>query len=158
MPLRNGCWQHRRALPMADQEDDDVGYQRPPKANQFQKGRSGNPRGRPRGITNFKTDLAAELRETLVLTENGREKRITKQRAFIKTLTAAAIKKDIRAVNALLACMRLFGVGNEEAPVDNSGREDLDFLESYLASQRQRGNGKADVGATETPSKKRKKK
>jgi hypothetical protein len=125
---------------MADSDDDDgVGYQRPPKASQFRKGHSGNPRGRPKGATSFKTDLAAELRETLVLTENGREKRITKQRALIKTLTAAAIKKDIRAVSALLACMRIFGVGAEEsAPPETAQSADLDFLEAYLAGQRQR--------------------
>ena len=65
-------------------------------------------------MTSFKADLAAELQETLVLTENGKQRRVTKQRAFVKTLTAAAIKKDIRAVTALLACMRFFGVGAED--------------------------------------------
>ena len=60
----------------------------------------------------FKDDLSAELREKLTLIENGTERRVTKQRAFAKTLIAAAIKKDIRAVNALLACMKLFGVGS----------------------------------------------
>jgi hypothetical protein len=124
---------------MPGNQDDDAGYRRPPKSTQFKKGQSGNPKGRPKGTASFKSDLDAELREKLVLTENGREKRITKQRAFIKTLMAAAIKKDIRAVNALLACMRLFGGGNEEQPTnsENADPADLEFLESYLLRQRQ---------------------
>lgn len=123
-----------------DPDDDDVGYGRPPRATQFRKGASGNPRGRPRGANSFKTDLAAELREKLTLTENGKERRITKQRAFIKTLTAAAIKKDIRAVNALLACMRYFGVGHEEQVAETSDVEDLEILENYLKRERGRQN------------------
>lgn len=110
------------------------------KRTQFKKGQSGNPSGRPKGAKSFKSDLAAELQEKLVITEHtGRQKRITKQQALIKTLTAAAIKKDIRAVTALLACMRLFGVGDDELPTQsqNADPADLDFLEAYLVRQRQ---------------------
>src|ERR1700676_5666256 len=82
-------------------EQNGGGHGRPPKHGQFKKGQSGNPKGRPKKVSSFKTDLAAELQEKLSLTENGKERKITKQRAFIKTLTAAAIKKDIRAVNAV---------------------------------------------------------
>ena len=117
-------------------EQNGGGHGRPPKHGQFKKGQSGNPRGRPKKVSSFKADLAAELQEKLSLTENGKERKISKQRAFCKTLVAAAIKKDIRAVNALLACMRYFGVGAEEQTAENVDLDDLDLLETYLAQQR----------------------
>lgn len=128
---------------MPRDHDQEVGYRRPPKRTQFRKGQSGNPRGRPKIVTSFKSDLAAELQEKLILTESGRERKITKQRAFIKTLTAAAIKKDIRAVNALLACMRLFGVGEDTvSAADKVDLDDLELLEAYVTQQRkQQGHG-----------------
>ena len=138
---------------MTDSSEDDVGYRRPPRHSQFKKGQSGNPKGRRKASASFRSDLLAELQEKLVLTENGREKRITKQRAFIKTLTAAAIKKDIRAVNALLACMRLFGATDDEPPDKGADPGDLEFLESYLAKQRKT----QDPSAASPPPKTRKK-
>jgi Family of unknown function (DUF5681) len=119
-----------------DFEKNGGGRGRPPKHSQFKKGQSGNPTGRPKKVASFKSDLAAELQEKLSVTENGRERKISKQKAFCKTLVAAAIKKDIRAVNALLACMRLFGVGAEEPITESVDLEDLDLLETYLTQQR----------------------
>ena len=121
-----------------DADDGNSGYRRPPKNTRFKKGISGNPSGRPKKISNFKSDLAAELQEKIMLTENGKERRITKQRAFIKTLTAAAIKNDIRAVSALLACMRYFGVGTDETPTDTVDTDDLEILQNYIERERQR--------------------
>ena len=119
-------------------DDSREGFGRPPKHAQFKKGVSGNPRGRPKRATDFKTDLAAELQERIVVTENGKQRRVTKQRAFVKTLTAAAIKKDIRAVNALLACIKYFGVGSEEKIAESADTDDLDVLENYVQRERQR--------------------
>jgi len=93
-----------------DREDDAVGYKRPPRHSQFMPGRSGNPHGRRKNVQNFKTDLLDELREQIPIRENGRERRISKQRAFIKALVAAAIKGDMRATNALVSfCTRSLG-------------------------------------------------
>ena len=139
MQLPNGGWLPQRGQTMVgDAGNGDAGFRRPPRHGQFKKGTSGNPRGRPKKVSSFKADLATELGEKIVLTENGKERRITKQRAFIKTLTAAAIKKDIRAVNALLACMRYFGVGAEEQTPDSADTDDIDILENYVKRERLR--------------------
>lgn len=80
-----------------------VGYGRPPKAKQFKPGHSGNPKGRPKGSRNLATDLAAELGEQITVREDGRPRRISKQRALIKSLMARALQGDVRATAAMLA-------------------------------------------------------
>ena len=80
-----------------------VGYGKPPKAKQFKPGRSGNPKGRPKGSRNLATDLAAELGEQITVREEGRSRRISKQRALIKSLMARALQGDVRATAAMLA-------------------------------------------------------
>ena len=120
-------------------DEDTVGYKRPPKSSQFKSGQSGNPKGRKKHVANFKTDLTAELRELIVVRENGRERRITKQQAFIKTLMALAIKGDIRAINAIVACTRNFGTGAEMATEDGGiDPDDLNILQNYLDRQTQK--------------------
>jgi hypothetical protein len=113
--------------------DDPVGYKRPPKSSQFQRGKSGNPRGRPKGATNFKSDLAAEMRERITLRDkNGRPLKITKQRALIKMLFSSALQNEKSAITALLACMRYFGAGTEEPAPETVDLEDLDMIKDYV--------------------------
>src|SRR5437870_10721126 len=81
----------------------EVGYRKPPKTTRFEAGKSGNPKGRPKGSTNLATDLSAELNEQITVREGGQARRLTKQRALIKSLTARALQGDVRATTALLA-------------------------------------------------------
>jgi hypothetical protein len=81
----------------------DVGYHKPPEATRFKPGKSGNPKGRPKGSASLATDLSAELGEQITVREGGQPRRISKQRALVKSLMAKALQGDVRATTALLA-------------------------------------------------------
>ena len=87
------------------QNDDDVGFGKPPKHTQFKPGQSGNPAGRPKGTKNLKTDLEEELRELITIREGGNQKIVSKQRAMLKSLTAKAVQGDPRAAAIVIDMM-----------------------------------------------------
>ena len=73
---------------MRDDEKPDyrVGYKKPPLHARFKKGKSANPRGRPRGSKNLSTLLDDALNEPVVVTENGKSRRITKWQLGVRQL------------------------------------------------------------------------
>ncbi len=78
-----------------------VGYGKPPPQRRFQSGQSGNPKGRPRGSKNLTTLLQQALDEKVIITENGRRKRITKREAWAKQLANKAASGDSRTAKFL---------------------------------------------------------
>ena len=78
-----------------------VGYGRPPRHAGFQKGRSGNPKGRPKGSKNLATLLGEALDEKVSLTENGRRRRVTKRELVIKQLVNKSASADLHAIKQL---------------------------------------------------------
>jgi hypothetical protein len=82
-----------------------VGYGRPPEATRFKRGQSGNPRGRPRNRHN---DVPYDtlLGQMVTVREDGRERRVTAAEAFILQLTKKGLEGDRASARASLAKRR----------------------------------------------------
>jgi hypothetical protein len=112
-----------------------VGYASPPEHSRWGKGHSGNPRGRPKRKADVQDDLMAELAEVIQITEGGKTKRITKQRALIKALTAHGLKGDTRAANILIAmCAKAIAAQTGAAAPDLTAN-DRKIVDDYLERQ-----------------------
>jgi hypothetical protein len=88
-------------------DDARPGYKRPPKATRFKSGVSGNPRGRPKGSRNLKTDLTTLLKKRITVREDGNVRRLSRQEAMLLGLFSKAVRGDVKATNSILAmCMK----------------------------------------------------
>ena len=121
-----------------------VGHKCPPVHTRFKKGQSGNPKGRPRGTLNFRTDLIKELAEAIVVNEGGARRKITKQRAFIKAMMARALQGDPRAANSLLlAIAKLLPTPEPEAaPASILSADDEAILTAFLDRHGKQAGGR----------------
>jgi hypothetical protein len=91
-----------------------VGYAKPPMHSQFRKGRSGNPKGRPRASRALTGIWLSVWNEKVTVTENGQRRRITKQEAAIKQLANKAAGGDKRAIEAMI---RFQAMLSSDAPI-----------------------------------------
>lgn len=86
----------------------EVGYGKPPKANQFKPGHSGNPRGRPKKpkITDFAMIVEKELQQTVRGKINGEAKSLSKLEAWISALSNNAIRGNMPAGRLLFSILQ----------------------------------------------------
>jgi len=124
----------------------EVGYRKPPKHTRFKPGQSGNPRGRPKGTNNLKTDLMEELRENIVIREGDQSHKVSKQRAFVKTLVARTLKGDARSATLLTSMMmRLLETGEGAPAVAESLLDDEHEILLAFEDRVRRGSNRDDA-------------
>ncbi len=117
----------------------EVGYGRPPKSGQFKKGKSGNPKGRPKGAKGVRASLKRELETKITVREGGRQLRISKAEAMARQFTNSALKGDMKALLVILKVdSEIFdtngaAVGEESSPLA-PGAIDYAILRDFFLS------------------------
>jgi hypothetical protein len=103
----------------------------------------GRARGRrPKGTPNLASDWKEELSETIVITENGKKKRVSKQRAVVKATANGAMKGQDRKIELVHR-----HAADIEAAARVSRRPDDSILDAWLDEQlRRRGALSGKVG------------
>ncbi len=82
-----------------------MGYCRPPRAQRFRPGQSGNPRGRPKSARGLSALVKRALDEKVEAKENGKLRRITKLEAVVKQLVNRAANGDQRATQFVFSLL-----------------------------------------------------
>jgi hypothetical protein len=132
-------------MPPDPNEDDQepayaVGYRKPPRHTRFQPGVSGNPRGRPKAAKNLSTLVHEALNELVVVTENGRRRKLSKRQAVIKQLVNRSAQGDLKAMQMLFSTMhdieRASDAASAEPAFDAADEKVLALLEARLLASR----------------------
>jgi hypothetical protein len=92
-----------------------IGHGNPPKANQFPPGRSGNPKGRPKGRKDINTILHERLNKRIKIREGGLTKTVSVLEAKIIQLTKLMLEGDEKATNLILKLLQHYGHNAEDA-------------------------------------------
>ena len=108
------------------------GYKNPPVEHQFQKGKSGNPKGRPRKKKQSSSDLSLdimaslhrELGKTISVQENGQHKEVTKLDAFSAQLVAQSVNGKPSQQKMLLGLLT-------HSKHETTEKQTLEQLQSY---------------------------
>ena len=92
----------KRRRPKVNASDHKIGYGKPPRHSRFKLGQSGNPKGRPKGARNFRTDVKATLEAPVKVTREGRPRKVSTQEAMLLRLREKALSGDSRALDRLI--------------------------------------------------------
>jgi hypothetical protein len=128
---------------MTNETSDDgfaVGYKKPPQHSRFQPGRSGNPRGKQKGVRNFGSDVKRTLEVPVRLNDQGRARRVSTQEAALLRLREKALNGDARSIVQILELAKIF---NNSTAVESVGdvalaAEDQAILDAYAEEVRSR--------------------
>ena len=117
MPRKSGP---KLTPPSSEAHSSEVGYKRPPVANQFKKGVSGNPRGRSKGARNkrpalheerLKGIILDEAYRTIKVNEGAKQLTLSIAQAVVRALAVNAARGQLRSAQAFMALVS----GTEQA-------------------------------------------
>jgi hypothetical protein len=108
-----------------------VGYGRPPRHSQFKPGQSGNPTGKRKGVKNFSTEVRQALSSPVAITNNGRSRNVSTQRAALMRLCEKGLKGDPRALDRLIDLCLTHNSSDQTDSGGNSSAEDEAIMAAF---------------------------
>lgn len=124
---------------MSHDDDYDVGYGKPPKHSQFKPGESGNPKGRPKGTRNLKTEIREVMQSTVTVTQDGQRKKISTRKAVVLRLTEKALSGNVQATRVLLDLIRNYDEEEVADVAEELSADDAAILEMFAEKIRTKG-------------------
>lgn len=124
--------------------DYEVGYGKPPKATQFKKGQSGNPKGSKKKavIEDVRVMVEDVLAEPVTLRDGERNMKISRIEAMLRTQRLNALKGDPKAARAVFKLSQKTGMFSQAKPkgtmvIDPPGRnpEERMLLRAFRSQQ-----------------------
>lgn len=124
-----------------DPEDDDaVGYKRPPRKHRFKSGQSGNPSGRPKKTLTSMETFIAELEKPILVNEGGKKRRLTRLGVFMRRVFSDAMAGDPSSRKIVYSWIeRRSALAAVAAPVELSA-DDEAIIQAFLEKQKGRGD------------------
>jgi hypothetical protein len=121
----------------------EVGYGQPPKRSQFKPGRSGNPKGRPKGAKNEATILHNIFNRQIEVREGGKARKVSVLEGMLLRFAEDGLKGNPKSAAFLLNRYRLTdGINTETDDLDPDDREVFDALlgeiEAKLAKKKEK--------------------
>jgi len=111
-------------------QDKDVGYGKPPKAHQFKPGRSGNPRGRPKGAKSESTMWGELLHRKIPIRQEGKARKITVLEGILHRLVEDSLKGNTKS--AAFVLNRLASMASTASTESEINPDDKAVLDAYL--------------------------
>jgi hypothetical protein len=117
---------------------DEVGYRKPPKANQFRKGRTGNPRGKRRGEENTISAFKRIVAKRVKIGDGEKVRTVTLAEAVILKNYNAAVQKNSLAMGNIFTLAEQAGEFVDLTDAKQVGRpllvpEKVKTMEEFLA-------------------------
>jgi hypothetical protein len=116
-----------------ENDDEGIGYGRPPKKHRFKKGKSGNPKGRPKGTKGLKTDLKEVLSAPVTVSTGGKEYTGSRQKVTLVAMALRASMGDPRSAEMFIkTILSVLGPDDEGAAGERLSERDKELLEQLL--------------------------
>jgi hypothetical protein len=111
----------------------EIGYGKPPRQHQFRRGRSGNPKGRPRGAKNTATLTREILDEKIEFSSGTGVRKISRREAILRSFGEFALDGDTKSAAFLLQRDDASDSAEDQVNHAASSEEDQEILDHYLA-------------------------